>query len=92
MTSARTPTPVSAPAVDAKTGDDAKDGQVADQAIETDAVDDRAEATIPARILLDHLDFRANTVALLTEAEAESCEGWADTDPAAVEYAASLTE
>ncbi|BBC72916.1 hypothetical protein AEB_P2048 [Altererythrobacter sp. B11] len=47
-------------------------------------------AVIEARVLVDHGGYHANTIALLTEAEAQICGDWADTHPAAVAYAKSL--
>jgi hypothetical protein len=88
MPDVRTPTPMNSAA-----------SQDAPVALETPAAElqpepemARAYAMIEARVLVDHQDFRANTLALLTEAEAASCAGWADTDPDAVAYVKSLTE
>lgn len=74
-------------AAEAQRNDDQADADAklnADQEA-LEAADDTA--SVPARILVDHLSFRSGQFALLTEAQAADCEGWADLDPAAVEYA-----
>jgi hypothetical protein len=88
----RTPTPVAQTANETEAAAAAAE-QTTDTAAEGTA--DAApveEGTIPARILVDHLGFKANTLAMLTEAEAAICEGWADLEEAAVEFVKSLAD
>lgn len=56
---------------------------------EENAAEAELTGTIEARILCDHLHFKAGELALLTEAEAISAEsgGWADLHEDAVAYA-----
>jgi hypothetical protein len=93
---ARKPTPVSQAAgrPEAPADEQVPANQAADQT-EAKAEELQAEpaepGTIPARILLDHGDYKCNTLALITETEAENCADWADTSRAAVQYVASVT-
>lgn len=58
----------------------------------TAAAPKAADDEVEVRILLDHLDYLANQVVSLPKAEAAAAvdAGWADADPAAVEYAKSI--
>jgi hypothetical protein len=87
----KAPTPAQAPPDDEpKPGiiDQTSDGEGSEDA----AGADRADATVEARIMIDHLDFECNTLAMLTPDEAEAGEkaGWCTTHEDEVAYIKDL--